>query len=74
MACPTRLGPLAPILFGVISTAGCLVYFRVDGIAVIFTPGDVEVAYVLPLLLGCGFAGAMLLVGGADPTLKEAQV
>jgi hypothetical protein len=56
---------LALVVLGAISTAGCLVYFRLAGVPVVFTMGNVEVKYVLPLLLGCGFAGAMVLLGGA---------
>ena len=55
---------VALVLLGAISTAGCLVYFRAVGVEVVFTVAQIEVAYILPLLLGCGFAGAMVLVGG----------
>ena len=45
---------VALVLLGAISTTGCLAYFRAAGVDVVFTLGDVEVAYILPLLLGCG--------------------
>ncbi len=55
---------LAMVLLGAIMALGCRLYFHVVGVEVVFAVAEVKVAYVLPLLAGCGFAGAMVLLGG----------
>ena len=55
---------LALIVLGLLTTGGCLLYFRVVSFQLIVLANNVEVSYVLPVLSGCGLAGAMVLLGG----------
>jgi hypothetical protein len=60
---------LALIVLGVVCSGGCWLYFRVSafdvGLELTVAARSVEVSYVLPILAGCGLAGAMVLLGGA---------
>ncbi|MFQ5490166.1 MAG: hypothetical protein ACE5GE_05530 [Phycisphaerae bacterium] len=55
---------LALVTLGVISTGGCLLFFKLAAVDIMLQLDDVQVAFVTPLLAGCGLAGAMVLLGG----------
>ena len=59
---------LALIVLGLISTGGCVLCSRIVAFdassELIVRANSIEVTYALPLLAGCGLAGAMVLLGG----------
>ncbi len=55
----------ALVVLGLVSTGGILLYFRVAGYDLHVRANDVRVAYVMPILAGCGLAGVTVLIGGA---------
>jgi len=59
---------LALIVLGLICTGGCLLFFRIVSYDVSFelviNTDSIELGFVLPVLAGCGLAGAMVLLGG----------